>query len=167
MQDPTSGLCPQESTIYRANSICQVTKWKTFQIHHKFFFEYFRAQDRPCSVVIKPTKGNFLHDYQNRNHLHIGVTNSKGFVVEYDAQGIHRDKTLDWKNCIVISLNGAIDQDVREDPDWPEYWDMCLEVRYIPRNTLVYQKYQIVDHIVHSLCKTLKKSHFTTLPLVT
>ena len=167
MQDPTSGLCPQESTIYRANSICQVTKWKTFQIHHNFFFEYFRAQDRPCSVVIKPTKGNFLHDYQNRNHLHIGVTNSKGFVVEYDAQGIHRDKTLDWKNCIVIGLNGAIDQDVREDPDWPEYWDMCLEVRYIPRNTLVYQQYQIVDHIVHSLCKTLKKSHFTTLPLVT
>ena len=57
--------------------------------------------------------------------------------MEYDAQGIHRDKTLDWKNCIVIGLNGAIDQDVREDPDWPEYWDMCLEVRYIPRNTSI------------------------------
>ena len=82
--------------------------------------------------MIKPTKGDFLHDYQNRNHLHIGLTNSKGFVVEYDSQGIHRDKTLDWKNCIAISLDGAIDRDVTNDPDWPEYWDMCLEVQYLP-----------------------------------
>ena len=53
----------------------------------------FRAQDHPCSIVIKPTKGDFLHDYQNRNNLHIGLTNSKGFVVEYDSQGLHRFDT--------------------------------------------------------------------------
>ena len=81
-------------------------------------------------MVIKPAgKKNFLHDYQNRSHLHIGLTNSKGFVVEYDSQGIHRDKTLEWKNCIALSLHGAIDRDVRDDPDWPDYWDMCLEVK--------------------------------------
>ena len=113
-------FCPQCQTSLRD---C-VLKNPPFTVPSPFA----RAQDHPCSVVIKPTKGNFLHDYQNRNHLHIGVTNSKGFVVEYDSQGIHRDKTLDWKNCIVISLHGAIDQDVSEDPDWPEYWDMCLEV---------------------------------------
>ena len=77
--------------------------------------------------MIKPTKGDFLHDYQNRNHLHIGLTNSKGFVVEYDAQGIHRDRTLDWNQCIVVNLHNAMDPDVLSDPDWPEYWDSCLE----------------------------------------
>ena len=77
--------------------------------------------------MIKPTKGDFLHDYQNRNNLHIGLTNSKGFVVEYDSQGLHRDRTLDWNQCIVIGLNNAIDPDVIGDPDWPEYWDACLE----------------------------------------
>ena len=46
----------------------------------------FRASDHPCSVVIKPTKGDFLVDYQNRNNLHIGVTNSKGLVIEYDSK---------------------------------------------------------------------------------
>ena len=77
--------------------------------------------------MIKPTKGDFLNDYQNRNNLHIGITNSKGFVVEYDSQGLHRDRTLDWNQCIVVSLQNAIDPDIQADPDWPEYWDACLE----------------------------------------
>ena len=55
-----------------------------------FFFLLTRAQDHPCSIVIKPTKGDFLNDYQNKHNLHIGITNSKGFVIEYDSQGIHR-----------------------------------------------------------------------------
>lgn len=76
--------------------------------------------------MIKPTKGDFL-SYQNRNNLHIGLTNSKGFVVEYDSGGLHRDKTLDWNQCIIVNLNAAIDPDVVSDPDWPEYWDACLQ----------------------------------------
>ena len=57
----------------------------------------------------------------------MGVTNSKGFVLEYDSSGLHRHKTLDWNQCIVIELKGAVDPDVINDPDWPEYWDACLE----------------------------------------
>jgi len=49
-----------------------------------------RAQDFPCSIVIKPTKGTFLADYTNKSHLHIAITDSQG------------------------------------DPDWGEYWDLCL-----------------------------------------
>ena len=66
---------------------------------HCTYVLVFRAQDHPCSIVIKPTKGDFLHDYQNRNNLHIGLTNSKGFVVEYDSQGLHRFDT-----CALIAL---------------------------------------------------------------
>ena len=62
-----------------------------YRCANRIFFS--RAQDHPCCIVIKPTKGDFLHDYQNRNNLHIGLTNSKGFVVEYDSQGLHRFDT--------------------------------------------------------------------------
>ena len=55
---------------------------------------FSRAQDHPCSIVIKPTNGDFLHDYRNHGNLHIAITNSKGFVIEYDMEGIHRDRTL-------------------------------------------------------------------------
>ena len=55
---------------------------------------FSRAQDHPCSIVIKPTNGDFLKDYRNHGNLHIAVTNSKGFVIEYDMEGIHRDRTL-------------------------------------------------------------------------
>ena len=51
--------------------------------------------------VIKPTKGDFLTEYKNHGNLHIAITNSKGFVVEYDMDGIHKDRT---SGKIVIML---------------------------------------------------------------
>ena len=68
----------------------------------------FRAQDHPCCIVIKPTKGDFLHDYQNRNNLHIGLTNSKGFVVEYDSQGLHRFDTCG----LIANMLGLANKDL-------------------------------------------------------
>lgn len=105
-----------------------------------------RAQDHPCSVVIKPTKGDFLNDYQNRNNLHIGITNSKGFVLEYDSKGLHRDRTLNWNQCIVVNLNSAIDPDVASDPDWPEYWDSCLEQVAQQNLTWTLDRYDSQEH---------------------
>ncbi len=78
--------------------------------------------------MIKPTKGDFLLDYQNRSNLHIGITDSKGSVVEYDVEGIHADRSQEWGRCVVLDgLSSAFGKDVVEDPDWPEYWDICLE----------------------------------------
>ena len=75
--------------------VCQtsISKCK-FQIPpFKLPSPFSRAQDHPCTIVIKPTKGNFLRDYKNHGNLHIAVTNSKGFVIEYDMDGIHKDRT--------------------------------------------------------------------------
>jgi len=69
---------------------------------------FSRAQDHPCCIVIKPTKGDFLHDYQNRNNLHIGLTNSKGFVVEYDSQGLHRFDTCG----LIANMLGLANKDL-------------------------------------------------------
>lgn len=88
-----------------------------------------RAQDHPCSIVVKPTKGDFLNDYINKSNLHIALTNSAGFVVEFDQEGVHRDRTLEWNQCLVINLQEAdpMGADIVQDPDWGEYWDLCLD----------------------------------------
>ncbi|XP_023320239.1 MKRN2 opposite strand protein isoform X2 [Eurytemora carolleeae] len=87
-----------------------------------------KAVDFPCSIVIKPTKGNFLDDYSNKSNLHIAVTDSSGEVYEFDRQGLHRDRTYDWENCLVLDLSGAdpLVLEMIQDPDWGEYWDICL-----------------------------------------
>jgi len=88
-----------------------------------------RARDYPCSIVIKPTKGTFLSDYTNKSNLHIAVTDSVGEVVEFDKSGVRRDRSRAWEQCLVVSLADH-DLGVAEmmgDPDWSEYWDMCLE----------------------------------------
>jgi len=87
-----------------------------------------RAVDYPCSIVVKPTKGNFLDDYTNKSNLHIAVTDSRGQVYEFDRAGLRMDRTFDWENCLVLDLAGADPQveDIVQDPDWGEYWDLCL-----------------------------------------
>lgn len=86
-----------------------------------------RAQDHSCAVVIKPTHGDFLHDYVSGDNLHIAVTNSRGAVVEYDKSGVKRERTKEWNRCLVVDLALAADPDVVGDPDWAEYWDWRME----------------------------------------
>jgi hypothetical protein len=90
---------------------------------------FSRAQDHPCSIVIKPTKGDFLKTYRNGDNLHCAVTSSKGFVIEFDETGVHRERTLDWNQCVVSKVleSGFVDSNVVSDHDWSSYWDWTLE----------------------------------------
>ncbi|KAL1124135.1 hypothetical protein AAG570_001905 [Ranatra chinensis] len=65
-------------------------------------YPFVRASQHPCSVLIKPTNGDFLHDYNVTQDLHIGVTNSLGKVMEFDRCGLHRDRTNDWNQSLVV-----------------------------------------------------------------
>lgn len=86
-----------------------------------------RAQDHPCSVIIKPTNGDFLHDYESGDNLHIALTDSRGQVYEFDRAGVtKRERTREWNKCLVVNLNSAADPDMVGDPDWGEYWDWRL-----------------------------------------
>lgn len=120
-------------------------------------------QDHPCSIVIKPTKGDFLDDYKSKSNLHIALTTSKGFVVEFDSKGVHRDRTLDWNRCIVIDNFGS--PNICRDPDWGEYWDHCLgETLKSPHWTV--EDYDEDGHncfaFVLSFLRTLKQNPFST-----
>ncbi|CAG0880350.1 unnamed protein product [Darwinula stevensoni] len=64
-------------------------------------YPFGRARDFRCAVVIKPTQGSFLKDYKNSSDLHIGVTDSRGEVVEYDRNGVKRG---DWEHCLPVPI---------------------------------------------------------------
>ena len=57
-------------------------------------------------------------DYFNSVDLHIGVTDSTGAVVEYDKNGLQRQKNNSWNQCLV--LDGM-------DEPWADQWDEALK----------------------------------------
>ena len=57
---------------------------------------------------------------------------------------------LEWKRCIVIDIVQGLDPELCSDPDWSEYWDICLE------NTLK-RGQQTPDEQQHN--GALRKSH--------
>lgn len=87
-------------------------------------YPFVRASQNPCSLVIKPTRGDFLHDYRNTADLHIGITNSESIVYEYDHEGLHTDYTSSWSQCLAVPI--IHDHRGELDPVWREYWDFTL-----------------------------------------
>ncbi|KAL8571170.1 hypothetical protein ACOMHN_010631 [Nucella lapillus] len=56
----------------------------------------------PCSIVMKPTSGNFIQHYSNTADLHIGVTDSSGRCCDFDEGGLHRGDQ--WQQCVAVPL---------------------------------------------------------------
>uniref|UniRef100_A0A1B6G3V8 MKRN2 opposite strand protein n=1 Tax=Cuerna arida TaxID=1464854 RepID=A0A1B6G3V8_9HEMI len=81
-------------------------------------YPFVRAQQYPCAVIIKPTNGDFLNDYKASSDLHIGVTDSRGRVVEFDQHGLRRDQRTGWDQCLAVSELCA--------EDWTTRWDQTL-----------------------------------------
>ncbi|XP_061388280.1 phosphatidylinositol 3,4,5-trisphosphate 3-phosphatase cnrN-like, partial [Musca vetustissima] len=83
-------------------------------------YPFVRANQYPCAIVLRPTTGDFLNDYNNTTDLHIAVTTSTGCVVEFDRHGLRRHRTAnmsDWWQCLLVG-------DVPE--PWYDYWDQVL-----------------------------------------
>ncbi|EDO45044.1 predicted protein [Nematostella vectensis] len=57
----------------------------------------------PRSVLIRPTRGDFLSDYQNGDNLHIGISDENGSVYHYDERGANID-TCGWDQCVVVEI---------------------------------------------------------------
>ncbi|XP_049282864.1 MKRN2 opposite strand protein isoform X2 [Anopheles funestus] len=86
---------------------------------------FVRACQYPCSIVLRPSVGDFLSSFQNQTNLHIGLTSSNGTIVEFDVNGLTKippksNKLLtdDWDQCLVIAS-------VPE--SWHDRWDEVLE----------------------------------------
>ncbi|XP_068239826.1 MKRN2 opposite strand protein [Palaemon carinicauda] len=111
---------PAACPLCRANLETEPLKIPPFRIPYPFV----RASQSPCALVIKPTKGDFLHEYKSTHDLHIGVTDSEGRVFEYEQEGLHSDYTSSWSQCLAIPI--ISDSSNRLDPVWQEYWDFTL-----------------------------------------
>ncbi|XP_050425731.1 MKRN2 opposite strand protein isoform X2 [Adelges cooleyi] len=83
-------------------------------------YPFARASQHPCSVVFKPTNGDFLKNYRLMDDLHIGITTSKGVVVSYDCNGVVNDdvNTDAWQQCLVVYRV--------EEASWETQWDNVL-----------------------------------------
>ncbi|XP_036328915.1 uncharacterized protein LOC118741157 [Rhagoletis pomonella] len=86
-------------------------------------YPFIRASQYPCAIVLRPTTGDFLNDYNNSTDLHIAVTTSTGCVVEFDRHGLRRHRadntrTTEWWQCLLVG-------DVPE--PWYDYWDEILQ----------------------------------------
>ncbi|KAE9525693.1 hypothetical protein AGLY_014220 [Aphis glycines] len=80
-------------------------------------YPFVRASQQSCSIIVKPTQGDFLNNYQLMDDLHIGVISSRGTVVSYDWNGIIED-TENWQECLVVfQLN---------DHFMEKHWDTVL-----------------------------------------
>lgn len=106
-------------------------------------YPFCRAVNKPNAVVIKPTCGDFLHNYQNSSDLHIGVTDSKGRVYEYDVDGIIVSNGKEWNECLSVQVCK------KTDAVWREYWDYTLNIVY-QQDEWTAKKYNTADHNCYS-----------------
>ncbi|XP_054921987.1 MKRN2 opposite strand protein isoform X2 [Dermacentor andersoni] len=85
-------------------------------------YPFRNTQKSPCCVVIKPSKGDFLHLHSSSLDLHTGVTDSNGQVHEYDKEGLKVAKQPMWSQCIAVPVI------TDEGTAWHEFWDYTLSV---------------------------------------
>ncbi|KAG1706622.1 MKRN2 opposite strand protein [Nymphon striatum] len=93
-------------------------------------YPFTDASRAPCSVVIKPTNGDFLHNYKNSADLHMGVTDSNGIVYEYDEKGLKKCRdcgdSSEWKQCLAINVTDGSNKQFSA--EWKEYWNFILNI---------------------------------------
>ncbi|KAF4530158.1 hypothetical protein B566_EDAN001415 [Ephemera danica] len=87
-------------------------------------YPFIRASQSPCSVVLKPTRGDFLKCYRSTDDLHIGVTSSTGVVYAYDEHGLGTDdESCSWSQCLAVpTYKTALQLQSVTEP-----WDTTLE----------------------------------------
>ena len=72
-------------------------------------------------------------------------------MVEFDESGVRKDRTEDWKQCLVVNVQETepMVADMVQDPDWGEYWDLYLN------NTLLAQDWSKESyHVEENNCFT-------------
>lgn len=75
------------------------------------------AAQKPCTIAVRPSNGNFVESYTSSDDLHIAVVNSQGQVFEFDQCGLIIDNAAAWMDCLTLE---AIPQ------SWRDHWDCVL-----------------------------------------
>lgn len=82
-------------------------------------YPFSKPHENPCSIILRPTHGDFLNDYYNSMDLHIGVTTSRGSIVEFDKRGMSvSTAATEWNQSLIV--------DALPEP-WHDHWDSILD----------------------------------------
>lgn len=82
-------------------------------------YPFTKPHENPCSIILRPTHGDFLNDFYNSMDLHIGVTTSRGTVVEFDKRGLSvSNAATEWNQSLIV--------DTVPEP-WYDHWDSILD----------------------------------------
>ncbi|XP_026670485.1 MKRN2 opposite strand protein [Ceratina calcarata] len=81
-------------------------------------YPYANAMHEPNAVVVRPSRGDFLTNYDIAHDLHIGISNSQGIVFEYDKEGLIINDCSRWTSCIAISIIPS---------SWDNHWNETLK----------------------------------------
>lgn len=85
-------------------------------------YPFIKPHQYPCSIILRPTHGDFLNDYFNAMNLHIGLTTSTGTIIEFDQSGLRKtfgnqSDTSKWSQSLVVETVPEA---------WYEHWDDVL-----------------------------------------
>lgn len=82
-------------------------------------YPFVRADECPVSVVMRPSRGDFLNDYKITADLHIGIVDSNGHVYEFDTPGVIINDISNWQNCLALKIvTGSA---------WTDHWDGTID----------------------------------------
>lgn len=98
-----------------------------YHIPFRLPYPFVVPHQHPCSIVLRPTHGDFLNDYFNAMNLHIAITTSTGTIVEFDHSGWMETRCTDnsaresaaaiWGQSLVVDSVPAA---------WHDHWDTVL-----------------------------------------
>ena len=80
---------------------------------------FTNAESTSCSLLIKPTVGNFVTDFTKESNLHVGLTDMNGCVHEFDENGITVG-SCEWRTCIKVTL-------LHDDDPLKSEWNKSLQ----------------------------------------
>ena len=101
--------------------ICPICKRQLDKLENVPFqipFPFINATESSTSIVIRPSRGNFLENYNVNDDLHCAITDSQNRIFEFDKIGIVQNDFKMWKSCIAINI-------VSE--SWYDHWDKILQ----------------------------------------
>ncbi|XP_065224096.1 MKRN2 opposite strand protein [Planococcus citri] len=114
--------CTSSISCYSVPQFCPICRQKLSNssdiMPFRIPYPFVRAKQTPCSILLKPSKGNFLDIYNPNADLHIGITRSDCRVIEYDFNGLCDSKTESWNECLCIYTLCDI--------SWQMKWDNIL-----------------------------------------
>ncbi|KAK2177740.1 hypothetical protein NP493_582g02029 [Ridgeia piscesae] len=99
---------------------------------------FLHSTEAPYCVVLRPTHGTFLEDYSNAANLHVGVTNSRGAVYDYNEKGVNRSLE-GWDQCVCVPVLQQYDEKCIA------LWDQKLE-QHSAYNTWHPERYSQTDN---------------------